>query len=78
MDSFGNATRIDYGTGHEKTFCMFVCGLFKIGFLVDEDRLSVGLKLFSKYFNLGEYPKHTYYISVVFNSCGTGPDGGKT
>jgi hypothetical protein len=25
LDSFGNATRIDYGTGHETTFMMLVC-----------------------------------------------------
>lgn len=25
LDSFGNATRIDYGTGHESTFMILVC-----------------------------------------------------
>ena len=24
-DSFGNATRIDYGTGHETNFVIFIC-----------------------------------------------------
>ena len=35
------------------TFVMFVCGLFKVGLLVDADRTAVGLKLFSAYFDLG-------------------------
>lgn len=26
IDSFGNATRIDYGTGHETTFVVLLCG----------------------------------------------------
>ena len=25
-ESFGNPTRIDYGTGHETTFMIFICG----------------------------------------------------
>ena len=48
-------TRIDYGTGHEKTFVMFVCCLFKIGYLVDSDKTAVGLKLFAAYFDLGDF-----------------------
>ena len=30
-DSFGNSTRIDYGTGHEMTFVMFLACLFHAG-----------------------------------------------
>jgi len=52
VDSFGNRTRIDYGTGHEKTFVMFVAALFKIQFLQDSDREAVGLKVFNAYFQL--------------------------
>ena len=54
VDSFGNRTRIDYGTGHEMTFVMFVCGLFKIGFLGSSDLRAVGLKVFAAYFDLGK------------------------
>jgi hypothetical protein len=54
VDSFGNRTRIDYGTGHEMTFVMFVCGLFKVGFLGPKDMVAVGLKVFAAYFDLGE------------------------
>merc|ERR1719510_761901 len=30
-DSFGNSTRIDYGTGHEMAFVMFLACLFHVG-----------------------------------------------
>lgn len=32
-ESVGNSTRIDYGTGHELSFVMFVYCLFRIGAL---------------------------------------------
>ena len=41
MDSFGNPTRIDYGTGHEMAFVMFLSSLFMVGALDREkDRLE--------------------------------------
>ena len=52
MDSFGNKTRIDYGTGHEMAFVMFLCALFKTGVLIQSDKAGVGLKVFSAYMNL--------------------------
>ena len=33
VDSFGNPTRIDYGTGHEMAFVMFLACLFMVGAL---------------------------------------------
>lgn len=52
LDSFGNSTRIDYGTGHEMAFIMFLCALFKIGVLSQSDRSCVGLTVFSSYMDL--------------------------
>ena len=52
MDSFGNKTRIDYGTGHEMAFVMFLCALFKTGVLLQSDKAGVGLKVFSRYMDL--------------------------
>jgi len=49
VNGFGNKTRIDYGTGHEMTFVMFLCSLFKIGALKDSDKAAVGLKVFTEY-----------------------------
>lgn len=48
VDGFGNSTRIDYGTGHEISFLMFLCCLFKIGVFNDDDKLAVGSKVFPK------------------------------
>lgn len=48
-EGFGNATRIDYGTGHEISFIMFLCCLFKIGFLVDTDFAATACKVFVRF-----------------------------
>ena len=37
VDSIGNSTRIDYGTGHETTFCALLCCLAKVGVLTKDD-----------------------------------------
>lgn len=37
IDSIGNSTRIDYGTGHETTFCALLCCLAKLGVLTNDD-----------------------------------------
>lgn len=37
IDSLGNATRIDYGTGHETTFCALLCCLAKLGVVSERD-----------------------------------------
>ena len=37
IDSIGNSTRIDYGTGHETTFCALLCCLAKLGVLTNND-----------------------------------------
>jgi serine/threonine-protein phosphatase 2A activator len=48
-DSFGNSTRIDYGTGHEMAFVMFLACLFKIGALrTNQDEPAVGLTVFDR------------------------------
>lgn len=48
VDGFGNSTRIDYGTGHEISFLMFLCCLFKIGCFTEQDKVAVGCKVFSR------------------------------
>jgi serine/threonine-protein phosphatase 2A activator len=48
-DSFGNAIRIDYGTGHEMAFILLLACLFKIGSLkVNLDEEAVGLVVFDR------------------------------
>jgi len=60
LDSFGNSTRIDYGTGHEMAFVMFLCCLFRIGALEASDRAPVGLTVFAAYMDLVRELQETY------------------
>ncbi|MCL4136989.1 UNVERIFIED_CONTAM: hypothetical protein GTU68_035702, partial [Idotea baltica] len=59
-ESLGNSTRIDYGTGHELAFVMFLCSLHKIGALTKEDSTATVTVLFAKYLNLCRKLQTTY------------------
>lgn len=59
-ESFGNSTRIDYGTGHELAFVAFLCCLCKLGALTPEDYLAVGLKVMDRYMQLVRNLQMTY------------------
>lgn len=53
VDSFGNATRIDYGSGHEAAFLTFIMCLYKIGHLKHpDDDQAVVLRVFHRYLKL--------------------------
>ncbi|KJH53160.1 phosphotyrosyl phosphate activator protein [Dictyocaulus viviparus] len=52
LDSFGNSTRIDYGSGHESSFVVFLLCLYRIGFLTNADHQAVVLRVFVKYLYL--------------------------
>ncbi|KAH9489122.1 hypothetical protein Btru_057132 [Bulinus truncatus] len=60
QDSFGNDTRIDYGTGHELSFVAFLCCLCKIGLASHEDYQALILKLFERYMYLVRKLQLTY------------------
>lgn len=47
-EGFGNATRIDYGTGHELKFAAFLCILMKIGVIPKEDAAALVIKVITK------------------------------
>ena len=51
-DSFGNFTRIDYGTGHEINFLAFCCCLYKIGLFSEGDHVGTVFHLFRKYLSV--------------------------
>ncbi|XP_011876000.1 PREDICTED: serine/threonine-protein phosphatase 2A activator [Vollenhovia emeryi] len=51
-ESFGNPTRIDYGTGHEMAFLMFLCCMFKIHAFEESDKIAVVTKVFNRYLEL--------------------------
>ncbi|CAG9576092.1 unnamed protein product [Danaus chrysippus] len=59
-ESFGNATRIDYGTGHEMSFIMFLCCIYKIGVLVVEDNVATVFLIFNKYLQIVRRLQQTY------------------
>ncbi|KAK3715942.1 hypothetical protein QZH41_016507, partial [Actinostola sp. cb2023] len=46
--SFGNRTRIDYGTGHEASFTVFLCCLFKLRVFKDNDKETIVLQIFNR------------------------------
>ncbi|KAL0587060.1 hypothetical protein ABG067_003400 [Albugo candida] len=48
-ESFGNAVRIDYGTGHETNFIVWLVCLHKLGFLRQEDFPAIVLRVFTTY-----------------------------
>ncbi|XP_074654394.1 serine/threonine-protein phosphatase 2A activator-like [Tubulanus polymorphus] len=52
VESVGNYTRIDYGTGHELAYVAFLCCLFKIGVLMQSDAIAVVFKVFDRYLEL--------------------------
>lgn len=59
-ESFGNDTRIDYGTGHEMAFAMFLLCLFKIEALKDADTKTVAVKVFNEYLKLARKLQTVY------------------
>ncbi|RUS14031.1 hypothetical protein BC937DRAFT_94451 [Endogone sp. FLAS-F59071] len=47
--AFGNATRIDYGSGHELSFATWMCALEMLGIVGAQDRQAMVLKVFVRY-----------------------------
>ncbi|OQV15822.1 Serine/threonine-protein phosphatase 2A activator [Hypsibius exemplaris] len=60
VDSFGNSTRIDYGTGHEANFIMFLCCLSKLGVFQKSDFPAVVVLIFKRYLELCRRLQLTY------------------
>ncbi|KAI3499074.1 hypothetical protein L1887_34867 [Cichorium endivia] len=51
-DSFGNSSRIDYGTGHETNFAAWLYCLARLGVIKEEDYPAVVSRVFVKYLEL--------------------------
>ncbi|ELU37316.1 serine/threonine-protein phosphatase 2A activator 1 [Rhizoctonia solani AG-1 IA] len=64
MTSFGSFVRIDYGTGHELSFVVFLLCLHKLGLLPDEPEVdkSTVLDVFVKYLHLCWKLQDTYKL----------------
>ena len=59
-DSFGNKSRIDYGTGHETNFFAFLFCLAKLGLITDGDRVAVVTRVVTSYLDLMRKLQMTY------------------
>lgn len=49
VDSFGNATRIDYGTGHETTFAALLFCLASLGVVGEADAAALVNVVFDRW-----------------------------
>ncbi|PIA18217.1 serine/threonine-protein phosphatase 2A activator [Coemansia reversa NRRL 1564] len=62
VEAFGNASRIDYGSGHELSFLVWLLCLCKIGFLEPSDSTAMVLVVFKKYIDLCRQLQRTYKL----------------
>lgn len=60
--SFGNETRIDYGTGHEAHFCLFLHLLEKVGVFGEPQYAEVVLIIFNAYLGVTRKLQTTYML----------------
>ena len=62
LDSFGSYERIDYGTGHEMNFVVFLLCLFKLGIYTPDDFNCVVYVVFQKYLLLMRKTQLQYFL----------------
>lgn len=60
--SFGNGTRIDYGSGHELNFLAWLGGVAMLGGFTEQDYEAIVLKIFVKYLELARKIQRTYTL----------------
>lgn len=48
-NSFGNDTRIDYGSGHELSFVAWLAGIALLGGFTEDDYQAVVTRIFVRY-----------------------------
>lgn len=59
---FGDAQRIDYGSGHELNFVMFLFCLDKLGKFTPEDDKALVLRVFHNYLELMRHIQKQYWL----------------
>lgn len=62
LQSFGNRTRIDYGSGHELNFMLWLLCLYQIQIIKPSDFRPLVLKVFTRYLALMRIIQSTYYL----------------
>ena len=73
-ESFGNQQRIDYGTGHELNFVLFLCALHKMGLFTPSDAVALVADVFSRYLELMELIQLTYWLEPAGSKGSWGLD----
>ncbi|KAJ6230259.1 serine/threonine-protein phosphatase 2a activator [Anaeramoeba flamelloides] len=64
-DSFGNYERIDYGTGHELAFLAFLCCLYQLGLIEENDLVGLIYGVFHRYLLLVRKLQQTYTLEAA-------------
>eukprot|EP00047_Mylnosiga_fluctuans_P014234 m.36557 g.36557 ORF g.36557 m.36557 type:complete len:384 (+) comp5400_c0_seq2:31-1182(+) len=62
LESFGNQTRIDYGSGHELAFAAFLCCLRVHGLFTQEDLTAVCFIAFNRYLAVVRRLQQIYHL----------------
>jgi len=62
IDSMGNSTRIDYGTGHELALFVFLKCLRNLGIFSSDDSSAIVLSVFQHYLQLVRLLQTTYLL----------------
>ncbi|GFE54205.1 serine threonine phosphatase 2A regulatory subunit B [Babesia ovis] len=74
LHSFGNPMRIDYGTGHEMQFVLFLKTLYDTGIVEDRDLPEVALTVMSSYFQLVQHLIDRYNLEPAGSKGAWGLD----
>ncbi|KAH3685002.1 hypothetical protein WICPIJ_004034 [Wickerhamomyces pijperi] len=62
IESWGNAQRIDYGSGHELNFIAFLLILFKLDILQEQDYDLIVLRIFTNYMAIMRKLQKIYWL----------------
>lgn len=62
LQSFGNRTRIDYGSGHELNFVIWLLCLYQLRIITPSDFRPLVLRVFTRYLTLMRQIQSTYYL----------------
>lgn len=62
MNSFGSRERLDYGSGHELNFIIWLLCLYRLGHLQKPDFPALGLVILPQYLQLMRRIQTTYYL----------------
>lgn len=74
IESFGSSQRIDYGTGHELNFMLYLLALYRVQLFTTNDLLAVALLVFSAYLNLTRALQLEYWLEPAGSKGAWGLD----